>query len=462
MVSFLAGLLIGAGTGAAMSGVQAPLNIGFNKLVKPTPNDPNTLVNLRYRNEITQDYFIEEMSAHGFNENNANQMLKGQSVLIDINELIRLFRRGKLGNSDSENKSEYLRRALALGVENQTASDLITATEVIETPQQIITFLVREVLNPKLRKQLELDLEFPEESIKEFAKLGIQEELARRIWAAHWTLPAFDQIARAAHRYSPSDKKFWNEEVKELGLEPERVETEIDDLSDLLKFQDVGTFYRQKVLATIFEDLGQIQLRWLIRFRFFSYEEAVYRHKRQGLPANLAALVTKVVFVVQSITDWRDGIKQGAFTFDDVTKELNDWKITEKSIIDVVKRKVSPEITEGVSDERRLSKSVFFQAYDLGETNRTELIDNLKAINYDDTQAKFMVEVHDAKLQLDAIKESRRGGLTKADIKRGFREGKFSKDESIKRLIDAGMEKEAARQLIEIEELALNKKEEKA
>ena len=161
-----------------------------------------------------------------------------------------------------------------------------------------------------MRESLELDNEYPVAATAEFAKIGISEDYAKNIWAAHWELPSVQNMTVALHRYSPQNRDRWEQEVKDMGLDPAQVETSTEDISQLLKFADVGTRYRQRVLSTLYSDAGQIQLRWLIRFRFLDYEEAVYRHQRQGLPRPIAEKIAKVVYCVQSITDWRTASKR--------------------------------------------------------------------------------------------------------------------------------------------------------
>ena len=218
-----------------------------------------------------------------------------------------------------------------------------------------------------------------------------------------------------------------------------------------MKFKDVGTKYREQVLSTLFNDVGQIQLRWLIRFRFLDFAQAVYRHERQGLPRVIAEQITKVVFVVQSITDWKTGISKGAITFDDVLKELAEWNITEENIIRIVKLKVADDIADGVKDERNLSKSLIFDAFDLGQISRLQVIEELQGLNFSEEQAKFMFEVHEAERQIKLEKAALKSGLTTTEAKKAFRKGKITFDEAVDRLVENGKTKEAATIIIQIE-----------
>ena len=198
-----------------------------------------------------------------------------------------------------------------------------------------------------------------------------------------------------------------------MGLDPDQVQTTTEDISQLLKFADVGTRYRQRVLSTLFSDAGQIQLRWLIRFRFIDYEEAVYRHQRQGLPRPIAEKIAKVVYCVQSITDWRTAIKAGQSTWQDIQEDLTAWQITEPSIVKIVKLKVAPDALGEIGDERDQAKKAILTALELGDNTRTQAKAALQGLGYDDEQASFIIDTHLISVKQAKEKEAKKAGLTK-------------------------------------------------
>lgn len=456
-MAFLLPLLIGLGAGTGLSVVANPMNVAINRLLPVLPMNPNQLVIAKFRNQITEEKYFDEMQSNGFNVENSTLISIGQEQLLAAQENLNLFRRKKLGATDAENKEKFFELMRQIGFIDDTIDKFVTSQDVINSSQQLILFLVREVLDPKLRLELELDQEFPEASIADFAKIGIQEELARRIWAAHWELPDVAAMQTAMHRYAPQNRSFWEKEIVQQGLNPDKVQTSISDISQLLKFKDVGTRYREQVLSTLFNDVGQIQLRWLIRFGFLDYNQAVYRHERQGLPRTVAEQVTKVVFVVQSITDWKTAISKGAMTFDDVVIRLAEWQITEENIINIVRLKVGGEIADGVSDERDLTKGLIRDSWELGQIARSEVLTELILLGYDDNQTKFIFEVWEAELEIKRLKESKRGKLTTAEVKKAFRAGKFTQAEAVDLLVANGRQSQAAEIIIQIEADALAK-----
>lgn len=432
-------------------------NQDANSILPITKPDPNTLFRLRHRNRITRETYLEFMRTWGYDEFIAEDMFQGDVQLLGIQENLVLFRRDMLKDALGTNEENYVRNLGFLGVGRNAALKLITATEVIANEQQLITFMVREVFNDEIRTKFGQDLEFPDDIagnktkiLPEFAKIGISETLARRIWASHWELPDFGRAAQAMYRFSPEDKQFWLEEITQMGLTEEGVTTEIDTLDTLLKTQDVMPFWRQKILATSFENLGQLQLRWAIRFRFVKYDEAVYLHKRQGLPLKWAILVTKISFVVQSITDWKDGIKSGSMTMKDVETEMAEWKITEPAIIKVVKQKLSSDEAEGVSKYREISLAKIVKALKQKQIERPKALELIQKLKYEEATAKFILDVETFDDTLEKPQKDK--DLTKADIIAAFKTDRLTKAESNARLLELKYSNEEAAILLDIAE----------
>ena len=451
------GIFAGLGIGVASGAVMNPMQVGMNKLMPVNPADQGTLLTARHRGLIDKPKFAEEMKAFALGEENSELTYNASKMILDTHQVISLYRRGLLGNNAVDNSRLLGEKLADLGIDKSIQPLFVRAAEVIATPQDLIRFLVREVLTPELRKSLELDNEFPEAAIAEFAKIGIGESYARDLWAAHWELPSVQNMTIALHRYPPGSRARWEQEVIDMGLDPDQVQTTTEDISQLLKFADVGTRYRQRVLSTLFSDAGQIQLRWLIRFRFIDYEEAVYRHQRQGLPRPIAEKIAKVVYCVQSITDWRTAIKAGQSTWQDIQEDLTAWQITEPSIVKIVKLKVAPDALGEIQDERGQAKQAILTALELGDSTRPQAKAALKNLGYDDEQASFIIDTHLISVKQAKEKEAKKAGLTKTDIKKLYRNNLLSASEAREKLIALGMSTEAAGLIIDLEGSALGK-----
>lgn len=437
-------MLLGSGVGAGAGAFSGPLSVASNTAMPVLPLNESVLNAARFRGVIDKSKYQNDMAAAGQSAENAEINYKAAHALNDTNELIRLYFRGALGTTETENESEYYALAGKLGLEKDVAARAALAAEQIGTPTDLVRFLVREVFTPELREKLQLDAEYPETADQEFRRLGISVEYARNIWAAHWQLPAIGQLQTSFHRYSPDTRQFWEDEVNSMGLTPENVETTRQDMADLLKFSDVGIYYRDKILANLYSDLGQIQLRWLVRFRFLDFAETTYRLQRRGLPAPLARTVAQVFFCVQSITDWKDGIKTGITTWDEVLTEMAGWEIDNENVRRIVQLKVAPDTLAAVEPERDLTKKTVLDAFDLSMANEADTKKRLVDLGYSADQASFILATHIESEKMKQAKEAIRGGLTKAEVKKAYRKGVIDKGAALQALVARGMERAAA------------------
>lgn len=77
-------------------------------------------------------------------------------------------------------------------------------------PSDLIRNAVREVYDPGQRAELDLDADFPTAFAQKAAALGITEDDARDLWAAHWNLPSYEQGAEMLHRGELTPQQFSN------------------------------------------------------------------------------------------------------------------------------------------------------------------------------------------------------------------------------------------------------------
>ena len=207
-LAFLAPILFGLAAGAGLGVVQSPMAVGINRLLPVLPLNPNQLAINLFRGKIDEAKFFDEMRSNGYDENNSQLILNSNQIILDANNYLINFRQNLSELNPTQNKKEFLDNMQGLGFENNVAELFINTNQVFASPQQLVLFLVREVLNPELRAELDLDAETEGIDFGLFEKIGIKEKLARDIWAAHWELPDIATMKTVLHRYSEAIKNF--------------------------------------------------------------------------------------------------------------------------------------------------------------------------------------------------------------------------------------------------------------
>lgn len=438
---------LGFGAGmSAVSGVLQPFvqiaTYELNKQLQHIRPTPAELAIQRFRGEITESVYFTEMAENGFSKTRATAFFNSSKNVASIDAVIIRLRRGLITKEQAQTD------AFRAGFGITDFNKILEATEYIYTPQDLIRFYVREVYTEEIRKKYRLDEEFDKLDLKPAGKIGISQDVLKDYWAAHWDLPSIERMSEAFYRYAPDIVGMAKDELESIGLTESDVVTDDNDIKTLLKTQDVMPYYRNRVYATLYQNLGVIETRWLIRFRFVDYNRAVYLYRRRGLPQSDAELVAKIAFVVNSIGDWIDAIKFGSMSFDDVKKELAEWNITEKELLTKIEQKINPAKLESISQYRDLSLSKIVKGLKQGQIDREKAIELIKKLKYDEATAKFIIEVE----LYDAAdkKTTKEKNITKSDIIAAFKVDTMTEKDAFERLMTLYGTKEEAQVLIDI------------
>jgi hypothetical protein len=426
------GTLIGGTVGSVTAPILRPSVQTTEQILQNNIPDPSALIQQAIRGVIPTEHYLELMSKYGYNKAQAERMRIANFSLLGLSELITLFRRKAL---DFNN---YLSRATHIGFTKEEAERALKASEIYQTPQDLIRFLVREVYTETIRKRFQLDAEFPANAIPKGAEIGVSESLMKDYWAAHWELPAFTAVQNMLYRFSPSDRAQWESEMKEAGVDVKELETDLDLVRLLFKTQDVMPFWRERFVGISYQTLTRVDVRRMIRLKLLDYQQALYQFKKEGYTPTDAKRLTWFSFIFESLPDWQQQFKDTQITTDEIKREMSEWQIPAGIQQDIIKRKLLPLADNQVSDEKQIVKGEIKKALELGFVNRLEVLDLLKKLNYTEPNAKFIFEVWDAEIQRKKIQER---DLSVTDQATLYELGSIPRSELMVRLQKLGLDK---------------------
>lgn len=336
--------------------------------------DPTTLIEARFRKIITEDEYKEYMRQHGFDDRMSELIYNTYYRLTTIEQSLALYFRGII------DEEELQKRLEAQGVHPANVKDYIRLYYVLPSPSDLIRFMVRDVFRPEvvekygLDEELPLDLEIPRENLPEWIKeywkeekftfadlvkmQGIDPEVMRWYWRAHWILPSPTMAYEMLRRLRPAvlDKvideegtPYWKKYEKE-GLKYEDLVVTEEDVDRLLKIADYPKFWRTRMRALAYEPLTRVDLRRLYVLGLVNDEECLARLMELG------------------------------YTEEDAKKLLEFYKALKQS------------------SERDLTKSEILKLYHIGEIKREEAKDMLKDLGYSDEEADFLLDLEEYKM----------------------------------------------------------------
>lgn len=445
---------VGIGIGMPLGTLLTPFTelatYELNAVIQQRVSDPSTLATQRIRKVLTKEEYLAEMKKQGFNEKRANDFLSITRRTLAIEDVIIRYRRGLIKEADA------IKEADDIGITKEIFDKLMQSSEYIYSPQDLITFLVRDVFNKAVVEKYQLNEEFPKAAIEHFSKIGISEELARFYWQAHWKLPSVDAAFEMMYRYRKEDREFWQAEAKANGLHTDELETNLDEIRDMLKINDVTHFWRERQLGIAFRPLTLRMIQQQVRLRLMDRAHTAYAYRKIGFSNNDADQNAMFAFLYESLTDWTDLLKDGLITEDEIRKEMNEWKIP-KPIQDLIwTRKLEPATEHQAAKEKEIGVSYLKRGLLLGELSRDDAVAGLRLLKYAEKTAKFMVEIWILDNEPKVRKEK---NLSAANLAKLFEAETITESQYEQRLInEVGYTIEAAKELVFLTKLKLAQK----
>jgi len=233
-------------------------------------------VGTAYRRGFVGDAEVENvLRRHGFSER-ATDVFK-QLLVREFGggEYLDLWRRDELDDSTLDSHLS------TLGYDAERIEQLKVLAFSEPTPSDVIRFAVREVYTPSLRASLELDSEFPIESVEAFRRSGLNPTVARDYWAAHWQLPAIGHAFEMLHR------GFIDE----------------SDIDLLLKANDYLPKYRDAYKAIAYNPLTRVDVRRMHALGLIDEDGLTRRYRDVGYSPEDADLLTQFTLAFNEDTD---------------------------------------------------------------------------------------------------------------------------------------------------------------
>jgi hypothetical protein len=194
----ISGIASGGGLANLLLGIYPPLATAYSKWTYSlTPNmipGLGDLIELDYRKLITHDSYQDYAKQNGFAPHWSQLLYNGGKSLLTAGDYIKLWRRGELPVNELDRYLEQLRFS------PEGIQQIKKVTEFFPSPQDLISFAVREVYSPDIVSKFGQMEDIPKKYLEEASKAGLPEEQAKNLWAAHWLLPGANQGFDMLHR----------------------------------------------------------------------------------------------------------------------------------------------------------------------------------------------------------------------------------------------------------------------
>ena len=498
------GLIFGFGIFDPLS---TSITYNLNRLFPIRELTPEQLAHLRLLKVISPEEFKDRMKTLGFDEEKAEQFFKLYERYFTAEQYLAMKWRGIIS------EDEYYDALEKLGFDKDKAAKFEELHKYIPSVDDIIRFSVREVFSEQTVKKYGYDEEFDAiwQQMEKWANyIGLEKDVARLYWRAHWEVPSPTQAYEMLHRLHPDVLKVRGEAYREMGLDPEKLETTLDDVRTILKIHDYIPYWRDRLVAISYSPLTRVDLRRLYQLGIIQDdEEMIARLMEYGYTRKDAELLLEFfkktkheekfsialghlerAYKEGMITEseFKEYLAQAGYSDDEIEflvqyvnyekeMEKKEWKVkaiyerARKGIITIeqaesefrsiplpeeeVKYLIAKLTEHKKSEQRPLSKYEIKESYLNNLINYDQAYSYLIQIGYSDENAKLLLDLWMTE------KLEKKKHLTKSDIRKMFERGLLTESEAKNELLAIGYAERDADMLLELWKSEIKKREEK-
>ncbi len=168
----------------------------LNKKYSPTVPSPESITRTSFVAPELHAQVVDAMKRSGLSEDDIKLLFVSTYTMIGPQEVMQLFWRGELTESQAINRMQEL------GYTDDRITELMQLWERIPGLSDIVRYLGKEAFEPAMIRQFGLLDEYPRaETEKWAAKQGLDPIWAEKEWIAHWRDIGVTQILAGLHRH---------------------------------------------------------------------------------------------------------------------------------------------------------------------------------------------------------------------------------------------------------------------
>lgn len=308
--------------------------------------------------------------------------------------ILRLHRRGLLDETGLVNAFNDLADS---GISDERIEAIRRDMEVLPTPQDVVSFLAHEVLEPEMIEKYGLDSEWEGVDKSLFAQIGMPEELAEKYWINHWQHASFSQVVELRRREKITDA----------------------DVSDWFRLVEIPPFWRPLLMDLIWETPTRVDIRRFWDMQTITPERlrTLYiRHGYTGEDLEDYLLWTKVYV---AFPDLIARCKNGWIKEQEVKDELVSLGMSRERAEELWQTKFKSVQPERVAKERDLTLAAIYKGVKKNKIERSFGLTLIQNMGYDEWEADVLMDTNVPVDTEDKVIAERE--LTKADILKGLK-----------------------------------------
>ena len=299
-------------------------NINYNnpQLIPGIPD----LQNLFRKNVISAESFKCLVRANGFYDSYQMAIAESSTLIPSLFDIIRLRRGEKL----TDNQFDYYANLNGLKTgTNQGKVDLsvfLEATRAIPGVADLVRMMVRDAADDNIALKYKTDADLDKKfagSVKEWSQQqGVDPEIMKYYWRAHWEIPSNTQLFDMLHKLRPN---------RRVGVVPENIVTTKETVKEAIQVNDLTPYWVDRVMATSYSSLTRIDAQRAFFIEAINEDQLFDAYMDLGYDSNNAQVL---VDFTKELKRKRDAGLPGADKPTNIISQLKKYVISETNAYD--------------------------------------------------------------------------------------------------------------------------------
>ena len=299
-------------------------NINYNN-PQMLPGIPD-LQNLFRKGAISEEIFRCLVRANGSYDSWQMKIAESSTLVPSLYDIIRLYRGKKIGG----NEFEYYANLNGLKISTpQGKTDIATfleATRAIPGVADLVRMMVRDAADDKIAAKYGTDTDLNNKfagQIESWSEQqGVDPEIMKYFWRAHWEIPSNTQLFDMLHKLRPN---------RRVGAVPANIVTTAEDVKQAIQVNDLTPYWVDRVMATSYSSLTRIDAQRAFFIEAINEDQLFDAYMDLGYDANNAQVL---VDFTKELKRKRDAGLPGADKPTNIISQLKKYVISETNAYD--------------------------------------------------------------------------------------------------------------------------------
>ena len=299
-------------------------NINYNN-PQMLPGIPD-LQGLFRKGAISEEIFRCLVRANGSYDSWQMKIAESSTLVPSLYDIIRLYRGKKIGG----NEFEYYANLNGLKISTpQGKTDIATfleATRAIPGVADLVRMMVRDAADNTIALKYETDSGFDKKfagQLEEWSEQqGVDPEIMKYYWRAHWEIPSNTQLFDMLHKLRPN---------RRVGAVPANIVTTADDVKQAIQVNDLTPYWVDRVMSTSYSSLTRIDAQRAFFIEAITEDQLFDAYMDLGYDASNAQVL---VDFTKELKRKRDAGLPGADKPTNIISQLKKYVISETNAYD--------------------------------------------------------------------------------------------------------------------------------